>query len=688
VRLRGSARPGRARLTRAAHAALAALLLLAVAAPRAADVTLNLENADIGALIATVSEITGKNFIVDPRVKGKVTVISSHPMKKEEIYQVFLSILQTHGFSAVPSGPVVKIIPDANARQAGPDPLGEDADAETDTVTTRVIRLENVSAAQLVPLLRPLVPQEGHLAAYPATNVLIVTDRTSNVRRLVEIIRRVDQATDTDVEVIRLRHASAVEVVRILSALEQKPQAGEAPRAPAVLSADERTNSVLLSGDRSARLRLRTLVTHLDTPLETTGNTHVIYLRYAKAKDLVPVLTGIGEGGGGGGGGGALAPPGGGGGGGGGVAGGKEFSVVAEERTNALVVTAPQHVLDNLRSVVRQLDIRRAQVLVEAIIAEVSPTRSAELGVQWRTDPNVREGGFASVTRPLRSGAQDEIDGEDGIRALRGGLTLGFFEAGTLRFLVRALAEDGTSNVLSTPTLVTMDNEEAEIVVGQNVPFVTGQYSSSTTTVDQPFQTIQRQDVGIILKVKPQINEGDAIRLDIKQEVSSVIPGTSGSDLQTSKRSVDTKVMVDDGQVLVLGGLIEDKLTESVSKVPILGDIPVLGYFFRSRRLDSAKVNLMIFLRPTILRGPIETALVTSAKYSQLRTQQDLNKPGDMWLIPGAKREVLPPMPAAGEPLGGSPPAPAPDEREVQAQAALRSGGETAKPLFPWDNWQ
>jgi general secretion pathway protein D len=441
---------------------------------------------------------------------------------------------------------------------------------------------------------------------------------------------------------------------------------------------------VLLSGDRSTRLRLRTLVTHLDTPIESTGNTQVIYLRYAKAKDLVSVLTGLGEGpgqGAAGGGGGGLAPagvpaP------GGGPVGGQEFSVVAEERTNALVITAPPSTLETLRSVIRQLDIRRAQVLVEAIIAEVSPAKSAQLGIQWQTDLSINTGGFARFTSPSGNASI----GEDPIDELRGGLALGYLHKGDLRMLLRAVAQDGNSNVLSTPTLVTMDNEEAEIIVGQNVPFVTGTYTTSTggTTgvTGNPFQTVQRQDVGIILKVKPQINEGDAIRLDIKQEVSSVIETASAGAAAaaasqgptTSKRSIDTKVMVDDGQVLVLGGLIEDKLRESVTKVPLLGDIPLLGNLFKDRVLSNDKINLMVFLKPTILRDREDGNLVSRAKYTHLREQQAANKPGGMWLVPGAKQEVLPPWPE-----DQSAPAPV-----VEAPVETTAEATSASP-FPWD---
>jgi general secretion pathway protein D len=440
-----------------------------------------------------------------------------------------------------------------------------------------------------------------------------------------------------------------------------------------VLSADERTNSVLLSGDKPTRLRLRTLIAHLDTPIEATGNTHVVYLRYAKAKELASVLTGVAEQATG-----LAAPrpgtP------GGAAAGGRtDVNIQADERSNALVITGQLDVVESIKGVIRQLDIRRAQVLVEAIIAEVSPSRAAELGIQWQTDLGISTGAFGRFSTPSGSRLGSINEGEKPVESLRGGLALGYLEGGSLRVLLRAIAEDKSSNVLSTPNLVTMDNEEAEIIVGQNVPFVTGQYTSAATTPDNPFQTIQRQDVGIILKVKPQINEGDAVRLDIKQEVSSVIPGTTGSNLSTNKRSIDTKVMVDDGQVLVLGGLIEDKLSENIAKVPLLGDVPVLGALFRSRQLTSDKINLMVFLKPTILRTPADGTLVSSAKYSLLRAQQQAYQPQGVEIIPRLKREVLPPWP--GDSTGAVPPesaAPAPEPEPTEA---------SHEPFrFPWED--
>jgi len=351
--------------------------LMLVAPAYAAEVTLNLKDADISALISTVAEVTDRNFIIDPRVKGKVTVISSRPMDSDEVYQVFLSILKVHGFAAVPSGEVIKIVPDVNAKQDGIPTANDGSPGRGDEMVTRVVQVDNVAAAQLVPILRPLVPQQGHLAAYPATNVLIISDRANNVERLLTIIRRIDQVSDSEIEVITLQFASAVEVVRVLTSLKRATPAAKGAAAAAgggqVLVADERTNSVLLSGDRASRLRMRAIISHLDTPLDTGGNTDVIYLRYATAADIVDTLLGVGkieeqeaqQGKGK-----VTAPKG-------------AFDIQADEATNALVITAPPDIMRTLKHVISQLDIRRAQVLVEAVIAEVSEDTARELGVQW-----------------------------------------------------------------------------------------------------------------------------------------------------------------------------------------------------------------------------------------------------------------------------------------------------------------
>ncbi|RLJ16124.1 type II secretion system protein GspD [bacterium endosymbiont of Escarpia laminata] len=616
---------------------IALSLLLFCASVQADRITLNLNDADISALIKTVSEHTGRNFVVDPRVKGKVTVISAHPMDKDEFYQVFLSILEVHGFSTVPAGEVIKIVPDVKAKQIG-IPTGIDShELPGDQMVTRILQVKNVTASQLVPILRPLIPQQGHLAAYPATNVLIISDRRQNVDRLLKIISRIDQVSDSSIEVVSLRHASAAEVVRIITGLRKNKGKGAAE--PAKLIADERTNSVLISGDATTRLRTRVVIEHLDTPFENEGNARVIYLRYANAKELATVLTGVsdtldksrkkGKGG-------APSIP---------------VNIQADEASNALIITAPQNIFNTLQSIIRKLDIRRAQVLVEAIIAEISFDRVKELGVQWIVDGTPGGSGPAGVIN-LGTPSIGSIAGAiaaDTIPAISSGTTIGIgsFNNNSINFaaLIRALETDTSSNILSTPSILTLDNQEAEIVVGQNVPFLTGQYAStgSTTTVN-PFQTIQRQDVGLTLRVTPQINEGNAIQLKISQEVSSVnkTASTGAADIVTNKRTIKTVVMVDDGDTIVLGGLIDENLQQVEEKVPFLGDIPILGVLFRANSTIKVKRNLVVFLRPVIIRDAATHAAVTGEKYNFFRAQQlDMRQQG-VDLLPDEAAPLLP----------------------------------------------
>ncbi len=669
---------------------LGALLLgLLLAAPVwAAPVTLNLKDADINALVESMSVLTGKNFIVDPRVKGRVTIISAKPMDEKELYEVFLAVLSVHGFAAVPSGKVIKIVPAAGAKQESIPTVDRQLGIEPDQVVTRVIQVQNVSAAQIVPILRPLIPPQGHLAAYTPTNVLIVSDGYANVERIASIIGRIDLASNEEVEIVALRHASAIEVVRVLTALEQGKARNDPAAAvgtPPRMVADERTNSILLSGDNLSRLRLRTLITHLDTPVDSGGNTQVVYLRYAKAKDLVTVLQGVSKnlsseaarnvpvpGG-------QPAPPGG--------SSSNSNSLVdiqADEATNALVITAPPEVIRSIRSVIAQLDVRRAQVLVEAVIAEISAEKAAELGVQWVIDASANglvgftnfDAGAASLANIIGLAAQADSGDLTAISAARipqgGQIAVGDF-TGTNRFgaLISALAKDADTNVLSTPVVVTLDNEEAEIVVGQNVPFVTGTYTTSTggtdTQVGNPFQTIQRQDVGITLKVKPQINEGNAVKLEIAQEVSNVVPSANSATQgpTTNKRAIKTNVLVEDGQILVLGGLIDDQLTETAQKVPLLGDIPLLGNLFRYRNTTKLKRNLMVFLHPVILRDLAQGNLYTSSKYSYIRQEQLAAREKGVYLLPDVQSPLLKP------------------QEEVKTQGTILNAVPAEKPAAP-----
>ncbi|MGB5397446.1 MAG: type II secretion system secretin GspD [Gammaproteobacteria bacterium] len=636
--------------------ALVFLLGFTSALHAADQITLNLKDADIRALISTVSKFTGKNFIIDPRVKAKVTVVSANTMSPEEVYEVFLSVLQVHGFAAVPTGAVIKIVPEVNAKQ-GPLPLIQGSlENSGDELITRVIRLDHVPAAQLVPILRPLVPQQGHLAAYAPTNSLIITDHAANISRLLKIISGVDRAESDELEIIQLKYASASELVRILNSLNQT--AGKNDPTTLTLASDDRTNSILMTGDRGARLKARTTIMHLDTPLEDGGNTSVIYLKYAKAENLATILTGIQTSSAGTG---KSARP---------VAktaaaaaaaAARSSSVIsdtaiiqADEETNALIITADPNTLRNLKAVIRQLDIRRAQVLIEAIIAEITSTLNKEIGVGMAVDGSQKDSGNVPVGLSNLAGIGEILTGLAAGSAGGGvnvgsGLTLAAGKTlsnGTrYALLLRALASDAATNILSTPSIVTLDNEEAEIVVGQNVPFITGQFTNAATTSTNPFQTIERQDVGLTLKVTPQVNEGDTIKLDLEQETSSVASTSETSGPTTRKRSIKTSVLVDDGAILVLGGLIEESANDTITKIPLLGDIPLLGKLFTSESTSKSKQNLMVFLRPSILRDFHDAAIVTNEKYNYLRQLQQDEKYDDGFGLLDEKPPVMPELP-------------------------------------------
>ncbi len=643
-------------------ARIGALLLMSAVATFASaeSVTLNLKGADISALIGTVSEITGKNFIVDPRVKGKITIISSRPLDKKEVYDVFLSVLEVHGFSALPYGKVIKIIPDADAKHHAAMTATEKSPGVGDEMVTRVIEVKNVAAAQLVPILRPLVPPQGHMAAYPQSNMLIISDRAINIERMMELIARIDQPTSGEVEFVKLNYAAASDVVRVLNTLQQQSKKGDPQSQQATLVADERSNSLLIGGDRGDRLQLRAIIAHLDTPTESIGDTHVIYLRYAKAKDLVPVLTGVqttqAKAAKAGGAPVAGAPPGapvqmaG--------AGSDIFNIQADESSNALVITAPPGVFRSLETVVRLLDVRRAQVLVEAIIAEVSNSTNIDLGIDWaafdRGGGN-RPAAIQDFSKGAFAGAiATAATGGTPVPPVGAGLTLGLGRivnnGMSFGALLHALKADNATNVLSTPNIVTLDNEEASIFVGDQVSVPTGSFTSTGTggsaTATSPFTTFSPAKVGIDLKVKPQISEGDSIKLDFEQKVENFDasnPGDPGSaNIKTNLRTMKTTIMVDSGQVLVLGGLIKDDVKEGNSRVPLLGDIPFLGALFRSKTTSKTKTNLMVFLRPTVIRD-VETGIrVTNGKYNYMRDKQAEIRENGVGMMSGKEIPVLP----------------------------------------------
>ena len=619
------------------------LPIVTIAIAQDSGITLNWKDADIRIVVEAVSEATGKNFILDPRVTGKVNLLSAEPMSKDAFYEAFLSILQVHGYIAIESGNLIKILPNATARQF-PSQFGPEATNGPDDMATQVIQVHNVGATQLVPILRPLIPQYGHMVAHSGSNMLIISDRAANLARIVRIIRRIDMASDDDIEVVQLRNASATEIVRIVTALTQAAQTDGAPIGTSLV-ADARTNSVLIGGDKSDRLRLRTLIAHLDTPLEDGGDSQVRYLRYADAEELSTKLqthftsqatAAAGQG---------MSP-----------ISAANISVWADTQTNAIVVNAPPKMMRSLMQIVDKLDIRRAQVLVEAIIVEVIADQKNELGVSWGIEASGSNAPIAVTNFPdflsgvvqLGSAAGSDSNPSGLIGE---GITLGvgrISDSGvSFAAILRALEGEADTNIISTPSIVTTDNEEATLNVGQEVPFVTGSFTNTGGTGGSvnPFQTINRQQIGVKLSITPQINESNSLVLDISQEISSIAQSAGGAvDLITNQRIIETTVIVDDGEILVLGGLLEDVLRESDQRVPILGSIPLLGTLFRSRKTEKVKTNLMIFIRAEILRDASQTAMETNAKYNFIREVQRGNQGNDVALMPGQNRPMLPPL--------------------------------------------
>ncbi|MCZ6825980.1 MAG: type II secretion system secretin GspD [Gammaproteobacteria bacterium] len=614
----------------------------------------NFQDVDIRQIIEAVAEVTGKNFIVDPRVNQKnVTMISQSAMSSDAFYNAFQSLLQVYGYIAVPSGNFIKILPDANARQVPGAPAGTGG---PDEIVTRVIRIENVVAAQLVPILRPLIPQYGHLAAYPQSNMLIISDRAANVRRIARIVSRIDQEGEDDIEIIPLQHASAIEIVTIINSIRQ-PTGRDGGQSRSNIAADQRTNSVLIGGDSKKRLKTRVLIVSLDTPLAEGGNTRVRYLFNADAEELAGKLQEqIGAFRAQGAGGSPQTGP-----------GDTPVIIWADLMTNALVITAPAKEMRNLMAIVDKLDIRRAQVQIDAIIVAVLMDKINDFGVSWLVTPG-DTGDVAAVSEFSDSfditGAVGALDGGEGAVGdfVGDGITgiVGRFRENKTSWaaVVTALAGDASTNILSQPSITTVDNEEAVIKVAQEVPFITGQFTNTGAAAGavNPFQTIQREEVGTILRITPQINEGNAVLLKVEQEQSTISQGAQGAvDLITNKRTISTNVIVEDGGIIVLGGLIEETLIESEQRVPILGKIPILGALFRTRKTELVKTNLMVFIRPTILRDGVQATLQSNARYNFMRELQLGSgiRQGGVQMMPGEDRPALPAIDSSGRVIGG-----------------------------------
>ncbi len=646
-------------------------------------ITLNFDNADIGTIIEAVAMATHKSFIVDPRVRAQVTMHSSTALTPDAMYEAFLSILAVHQFIAVPGAAgTIKILPDANQRfYPGNDDLKERLNASSDEVVTQVIQIKNVSAVQLVTVLRPLVPTTGQINAVPQANMIIISDHASNVNRVMKIIARIDQVGDADVEVVPMQNASATEVVRVLTALSQGQQQQDPGVQPLKLVADERSNSVLVSGEPSARLRIKALIGYLDTPQQNGGDTQVRYLHYADAEKLVPKLkeqlSGVAAATTGAGGAGGATPA---------AQESKNAQIWADPANNALIITAPPKVKRQINDIVDKLDIRRAQVLVQAIIVDVDINKSSELGVNWATWEQNNGQTIPGATFLTPVGGATLVDLASAVTnptninsALETGTTVAFGRVAqtglSFAAMLRLLRSDTASNVIATPSVLTTDHQEATMKSADEVPFVTGQYTNTGSSggAVSPFQTIQREEVGTILKVTPQINEGDAIILKIDIESSSVVPSSAGAvDITTSKREISNNVLIEDGGIIVIGGLISNEYDHTETRVPWLGAIPILGELFKDHSATHTKKNLMIFIRPQIIHDATEMSIETNSKYNFIREEQREVGAGEakfsVPLLPGVKSPVLPPLPPPPAP-GSTPAAPITEQQRDRAAA-------------------
>ena len=570
----------------------------------------NMKDADISAFIGQIADITGKSFVIDPRVKGKVTVVSTETMNTEAVYELFLSVLKVHGYAAVPAGDVIMVVQQNSVKQQGGD-LEAKTKKQSQEMVTKVITIKNTPALDLVPILRPLVAKYGHLAGVRSANALIISDHASNISRIEQIIDRLDKSGSEELEVIQLKEAWVGNVVTMLQSLDpDKVAQGKGAKSGGTGSirvvADERSNRLIIKGEKTSRERIRKLIMQLDKPSYFSGSAKVIRLKYADSKKLAELIKNL------------MSDT--------SSTGGKDSnkakgkaSIFADEELNALVIRAEPSILKEISEIIHELDVRRAQVLIESAIVEVSGDVTDALGVQWAvgdTSNPVAGTNFKNAGQDLNSIASGIAAGTP---SLSNGLTLGGYKTTGGQFdfgmVIQALESQTNTNLLSTPSIMTLDNQEAEIIVGQNVPFITGSTSSSNNT--NPFTTITREDIGVTLKIKPHIHEGNELRLEVEVSAESVSNTTvqGQADLITNKRKLKTMILAADKETIVLGGLISDDITETESKVPFLGDIPGLGWLFKSKSTQHIKRNLMVFLRPTIVLEKQKAVELTNDKF-------------------------------------------------------------------------
>jgi general secretion pathway protein D len=684
--------------------AVPALPLPAVAQPigakSRAPVTVNFVNADIDAVTRAFAAMIERAIIVDPRVKGTITVYSEQPQSVREAWQSYQSALRGLGFAVVDGGGLLKVVPESDAKlQTSTVSVGEVA-VRGDQVITQIFSLRYENPNNLVAVLRPLISANNTINANPGNNALVITDYADNLQRIAKIIAALDVPNGTDVEIVPLQHAVAAD----LAPLVQKLSDGSGTAVPGVptsgggvtVVADSRSNSLIIRAGNAARLSsLRATISRLDRPSNLVGpggGMWVVHLKNADATRMATVVrAAFGAVGGSGGSGSStgsvstgLAPaaPGVGGiGGSGSPAGGSALStaaqpstggfIQADPATNSLVITAPEPLYKQVRSLIDQLDSRRAQVYIESMIVEVSGGDAAEFGFQWQglLGQSGDKLGLVAGTNFTTSTSPSIIDintnAAKGSISLGTGLNIGLLNSingvVSLAAIARAMQTQSDTNIVSTPNLITLDNEEAKIVVGENVPFITGQFTSTGTATSNPFQTIERKDVGITLRIKPQIGEGGAIRMTLFQEQSSVkdqATGTANAGPSTSKRSIEGTVTVDDGQILVLGGLIEDRYVTTKNKVPLLGDIPFLGALFRSESRERKRSNLMVFLRPIVMRDAASSNRFSQDRYDQMRGQQQSAQPTPSMVLPINEAPVMPAMPDRKQTLAPAMPPP------------------------------
>lgn len=690
-------------------------------------VTLNFVNADIDAVVKSIGQITGRNFLLDPRVKGTVNIVSASPIPRELTYQVLLSALRLQGYAAIEGAGVTKIVPEAEAKQNYTTTVEKDAKLSGERIVTQVYPLQYESANQMVAVLRPLITPNNTIVAYPNTNTLVITDYADNLKRINKIIESIDQPSQGELSVIPLKYASALDLSQAL--LKLMPEAAVQQAAPGVtprfyIAADTRTNSLLVRAENPSYVqRVRDLVASLDTATSAPSSIHVVYLRNADATKMAETLRGL-------------------------LAGEARSStaslstaltttsapgspaanaaqqannpfssatgtatastIQADVATNSLIISASEHVYNSLRAVIDQLDTKRAQVFIEALIAEVTTDKAAQFGVQFQTLSGANSGGLQGIGGTNFSTATGSTAGATGnnilsaaanvstvgtglnIGVIHGTVTLpGVGQILNLGMLVRALESDADTNILSTPNLLTMDNEEAKIVVGENVPFITGSYAQATSatttgTSVTPFQTVDRQDVGITLKIKPTITEGGNVKLKIYQEVSSIADTTNPAGIITNKRSIDSTVLIQDGEIIVLGGLIQDSVSINSDKVPVLGNIPFLGNLFRYDTREKTKTNLMVFLRPYVLKndaGVVSNSL-TKERYEYIRGEQGAVRPEKRSVLPDMEAPQLPPYvpPSKKTVIVPAPADPSTISPETKGPQLKRPGDASSKP--------